>query len=251
MQNNLVSIITPCYNAERFISFAIESVLNQTYPHWELIITDDCSTDNSANIIKDYAQKDNRIKYIKTNTSSGSPAPPRNIAIKEAKGRFIAFLDADDVWLPSKLATQLPFFEKSNVAIVFSNHEKINEQGDRNNRIIKAPKIIDHKKLQKSNYMRCSSVVYDREKVGTMYFKKIGHEDYLLLLEILKKGYLARNTETTEILYRVCKGSVSRNKLKAASWQWSILRKEEKLSLFPACYCFVTYVFNAVGKAIR
>lgn len=251
MQNNLVSIITPCYNAEKFISFAIENVLNQTYPDWELIITDDCSSDNSANIIKAYAEKDKRIKYIKTDTPSGSPTLPRNIALKEAKGRFIAFLDADDIWLPSKLETQLPLFKEDNVAIVFSNHEKINEQGKRNNRIIKAPKIVDHKKLQKSNYMRCSSVVYDREKVGTMYFKKIGHEDYLLLLEILKKGYIAKNTESTEILYRVCKGSVSRNKLRAASWQWNILRNEEKLSFFPACCCFIVYVFNATVKAIK
>ncbi|MDO5760834.1 MAG: glycosyltransferase family 2 protein [Bacteroidota bacterium] len=251
MQNNLVSIIIPCYNAERFISFAIESVLGQTYPYWELIITDDCSSDNSANIINNYAKQDSRIKYLKTDKPSGSPTLPRNIATDIALGRYIAFLDADDIWLPSKLERQLPLFAQKDVAIVFSNHEKINEQGKRNNRIIKAPKTIDHKKLQKSNYMRCSSVVYDSEKVGKMYFKKIGHEDYLLWLDILKKGFVAKNTQTIEILYRVCKGSVSHNKIRAASWQWNILRNEEKLSFFPACYCFLTYMFNAIAKAIK
>lgn len=160
-------------------------------------------------------------------------------------------MDADDIWLPTKLEHQLPLFEQENVAIVFSDYEKIDEQGNRNNRIIKAPKCVDYKKLLRSNYMGCLTVVYDSSKVGKMYFKRLGHEDYVLWLAILKKGFKARNTQTIEALYRINDNSVSSNKLITFKWQWNILRNEAKLSLMYACYCFIHYVINALAKAIK
>ena len=138
----LVSVIIPCYNSERYIVQSIESVIMQTFQQWEMIIVDDCSTDNSADIIKKYEAKDFRIRYLKTNEPSGSPSIPRNIGIREARGRYIAFLDSDDIWLPKKLEEQLKFIDQPNVAMVFSNFEKVDQAGRRTKRKIIAPLIF-------------------------------------------------------------------------------------------------------------
>lgn len=248
MFNELVSIVMPCYNAEKYITSAIESVIKQTYLYWELIIVDDCSTDTSANIIKEYSQKDSRIKYFKTEKPSGSPALPRNIAIDKAQGRFIAFLDADDIWLPTKLEHQLPLFEHEDIAIVFSDYEKIDEQGNRNNRIIKAPKSVDYKDLLKTDVIGNLTGIYDTVKVGKIYNLNIHHEDYALWLSILKKGFTAMNTGNTEALYRVHSNSVSRNKFKTVCWHWNILRNIENLSLFKSMYCLSFYAIKGLCK---
>ena len=143
----MISIITPCHNSQIFLGATIQSVLSQTYPNWELIIVDDCSTDNSVDIIQNYARKDDRIKYFRTDKSSGSPTLPRNIGIEHAKGRYIAFLDSDDAWLPDKLEKQVKLFDDERVAIVFSDYEKMSEEGERNNRVIKAPMKVSYKQL--------------------------------------------------------------------------------------------------------
>ena len=114
----IVSIITPCYNSERFISKTIESILNQTYPYWEMIIVDDGSQDNTRGIIEEYCERDSRIRLIKLKENSGSATIPRNMAIKEAKGRYIAFIDSDDLWKSDKLEKQLSLFDTLNVAVV-------------------------------------------------------------------------------------------------------------------------------------
>ena len=249
--NSIVSIITPCYNASKYISYTIESVLKQTYPNWELIIVDDCSTDNSSDIIKLFISIDTRIKYFKTPKPSGSPVLPRNIAIENAKGRYIAFLDSDDIWLPNKLEEQLKLFEDQKTAIVFSNYEKINEEGERSNRVVKAPSFINYNNLLKSNVIGNLTGIYDTSKVGKIYCENIRHEDYVLWLSILKKGYIARNTNTVTALYRVRENSVSSNKLKILSWQWNILRNIEKISLPKAIYYYLNYAIKAFLKAIK
>ena len=118
--NPLVSVITPCYNAESFIAETIKSVINQTYTNWEMLICDDCSTDNSAKIIKSFCQRDDRIKYLKTDCNTGGPSIPRNVAISNSKGDYLAFLDADDIWLPTKLAVQMNFVCIQKADIVYS-----------------------------------------------------------------------------------------------------------------------------------
>ncbi|MDR3192647.1 MAG: glycosyltransferase [Treponema sp.] len=120
----LVSIITPNYNCAPYLAQTIESVRAQTVPDWEMIIVDDCSTDNSAAIARDYVQKDRRIRFFQTPSQSGSPREPRNLALRMARGRYIAFLDSDDLWLPGKLENQLALFNSNseNTAIVFSNY---------------------------------------------------------------------------------------------------------------------------------
>lgn len=241
----------PCYNSGTFIRQAIESVRNQTFEDWELLVVDDGSTDDSADIIKGMEQMDGRIKYLKTNAPSGSPIVPRNIGVKNALGRYIAFLDSDDAWLANKLERQMKMFEQyEDMAICFSNYEKMTEQGERNNRIIKAPSISTYKQLLLSNVIGCLTAVYDTEKVGKVFFQNHSHEDYILWLDILKRGYVARNTNTVEALYRVRENSVSSNKLKTLSWQWDIYRNVEKISLFRSSYYFLNYAYRAFRKSL-
>lgn len=246
----LVSIITSCYNAEKYIKETIESVIAQTYSNWELLIIDDCSMDNSAQIINEYVAMDSRIKYFKTDKPSGSPTFPRNIGIQNAQGQYIAFLDADDMYCPNKLENQLKCFD-DNVGIVFSNYEKIRFDGYRENRIITAPNVVTYKKLLQSGYIGCSTMMYDTYKTGLMQFKHVGQEDYVFALEILKKGYIAVNTNTVEALYRIVENSRSAQKLEMAKRQWKVLRNIEKLPFIEALYYFGHYAIKGVLKFIK
>ena len=227
----MVSIITPSFNSSAFISQTIDSVLFQTYTDWEMLIVDDCSTDDSASIIKQYSKRDARIKYLKTDLPSGSPCEPRN------------------VWLPNKLEEQLKLFEDADTAIVYSNYEKINEDGERGQRIVTVPPQVSYMELLKGNVIGNLTGIYDTEKVGKVYCSKIHHEDYVLWLSILKKGFVARNTNVVHALYRVRKQSVSANKLAVISWQWNIYRNVEKIGFLKACYYFIHYAWRALLKS--
>ena len=241
----------PAYNAGRFISDAIQSVLEQTYADWELLVCDDCSTDDTATIVKSAAKQDSRIHYLSTNHPSGSPSEPRNRCIEAAQGRYIAFLDSDDMWCPTRLEHQLPLLQEDDVALAFSDYIKMDENGNLHHSVITAPKIVDYRRLLQSNYLGCLTVLLDTKKVGKHYFKRTGHEDYILWLQLLKQGYKAINTQTIEAYYRVSKLSVSSNKFKALSWQWNILRNEEHINLLPSMYYFVYYACNAFIKSRR
>lgn len=247
--DKLVSIIMPVHNAAKYLNESISSVLLQTYLNWELLIVDDCSTDDSFSIITRYVVQDTRIRSFKTLSPSGSPTLPRNIGVEHAQGRYIAFLDSDDAWMPDKLEKQLKLFEDEQVAIVFSDYEKMSEEGERNNRVVRAPREVDYKHLLRSNVIGCLTVIYDTEKVGTMFFPHHAHEDYILWLSILKKGYVARNTGTVEALYRVCLSSVSSNKMRVLFWQWDIYRSVEKVGFLKSVYYFLHYAYKAYKKS--
>ena len=249
--NRQVSVITPCHNSQAFITDTIESVRSQTYQNWEMLIVDDCSTDNSASIIQEYCTKDNRIHYLKTAQPSGSPVIPRNIGIKTAKGRYIAFLDSDDCWLRTKLEDQIPLFEDDNVAIVFTNYEKIASSGERKGRKIIAPATVCYRDLLKGNCIGCLTAIYDTAKTGKVYFQDVGHEDYALWLSILRSGYIAKNSETIGALYRVVEGSLSSNKLEDLKWTWHILRDMERLSCSNSLYYFANYAIRAFIKYLK
>lgn len=241
----------PVYNAERFLGEAIESVLSQTYTDWELWVVDDCSTDGSSRIVRRYMERDARIHYLRTDEASGSPTLPRNRGIENARGRYIAFLDSDDVWLPHKLEEQLREFDDSQTAIVYSDYEKIGEEGKRENRVVKAPLSVDYRQLLLGNVIGCLTAVYDTEKVGKVYLSRHSHEDYILWLSILKQGYMARNTGRVAALYRVRKRSVSSNKLKALSWQWDIYIRIEKTGYVKGIYYFLNYACRAFLKTLK
>lgn len=256
----LASVIMPCYNAGNLISQSIESVTSQTYKDWELLIIDDCSQDNSADVVKAYCEKDSRIKYLKTDVSSGTPAEPRNVGIRAARGRFIAFLDSDDLWLPSKLENQISFFQsckEDSVAVVFSNYGKFSDENKNTGRVVRAPLLVSYKKLLNGNCIGNLTGMFDTEKVGKVYQKKIGHEDYLFWLTCLKPsernkdGWKAANTGTIEACYRQTKTSVSSDKITAFKWTWRIYRKELRLNLMVSLYHFCIYAVKGVVKFLR
>ena len=246
-----VSIIMPCHNGALYISDAINSVLEQTYPDWELIVIDDNSTDKSTAIVQDFCRKDKRIKLLYSNNSCGLPAVPRNIGIEKASGRFIAFLDCDDKWLSSKLERQLSCFSNTDCTIVFSYYEKINENNNICSKIIKSPKIVSYEKLLNGDCIGNLTGIYDSEKVGKIFQKEIHAEDSLMWLEILRRGSYAINTNSLEAQYRIHSNSTSSNKLKSALWNWNIYRKELKLSFPSACFHFCMYLAKAVIKYLK
>lgn len=248
--DKLVSVIMPCFNSENTISKSIEGILYQTYTNFELIIIDDCSVDNSVQIINEYIKNDKRIRLYSTDSNSGRPCIPRNMGIDNAIGNYIAFCDSDDIWLPFKLEEQLSFFDNS-TAIVYSHYEKIDLLYNRNNRIVKAPSYASYKTLLNGNYIGNLTGIYDVSKVGKVPQKNIAHEDYVMWLEILRKGFIGKNTGTVTALYREGKGSFSSSKLKAISWQWNIYRNVLHLNLFKSIYHFILYSFKALIKYLK
>ncbi len=241
-----MSIITALYNCEEYISETINSVLSQNYEKWELLIVDDCSTDNSVEIVKEFIEKDSRIKLYELKRNSGVSVA-RNKAIEMAKGKYIAFLDSDDLWLPDKLEKQISFMKETNVALTYSAYNVIDEDGHTRGVFIPPPKVT-YTDLLKTCSIGCSTAVYDAGKLGKHYLKKVGHEDYALWLKLLKKEKNALGITTVLAKYRLVSGSISGNKLKTAKYQWNIYRKVEKLNFMKSFYYFLHYTYNGFVK---
>jgi teichuronic acid biosynthesis glycosyltransferase TuaG len=249
-ENPLVSIITPSYNSSRFIKDTIESVLNQTYLNWELLISDDCSTDNSVEIIKSYIKLDPRIKLFCLSSNVGA-ASARNISIKNAKGMFIAFLDSDDIWKNDKLERQVKFMQDNNYAFTFSSYDQMYENGVNLNRIIRAPKCIDYKRYRRNTIIGCLTVMINREMTGdfTMPLIRTSHDMALWLL-IMKRGFVAFGMNEVTATYRLVSTSNSSKKWKAAKDVWTVYRQFEKLSYIESIYNFIGYSYNGLIKRI-
>ncbi|MDE5843970.1 MAG: glycosyltransferase [Muribaculaceae bacterium] len=250
-KNPLISIITPCFNAEAYLSQTIESLINQTYTNWELIIINDCSTDNSLNIIKDFQEKDRRIKLYNTCRSSGSPSEPRNIGINNADGEYIAFLDADDIWFSEKLEIQINFMKKNNYDISYSYYEKINWSGVKNNRVIKTRKITTFRNILKSNSIPCLTSMVSKKAIGETRFKQIPQEDFCFWIDILKKGFKAYNMCVVTALYRESPSSRSSNKLAMFKGYWNVIRREQHINFVRCCYFMITYSILGFIKFIK
>ena len=249
MKKNLVSIITPMYNSGKFIKDIIVSVLNQTYEEWEMIIVDDCSTDISPEIVKSYIDSESRIKYIKTDENRGV-SNARNIALKNANGQYIAFLDSDDIWDKEKLEKQINFMKEKDCAISFTSYELIDEDNRKLNKIVRVVPSIDYKTLLKGNVLGCLTVIIDKSKLDfEIKMSGVRHEDYVLWLSILKKGYLAYGMDEVLAQYRKSLTSLSGNKVKSAIWTWNIYRNVEKMPLHKSIYYFINYGINGIKKS--
>lgn len=251
MTDHLVSVITPCYNAADYIADTIESVLAQTYRNWEMIIIDDCSSDKSSEIILSYAEKDGRIHYLKTDSPSGSPSRPRNIGLEHAKGEYIAMLDSDDIWLPSKLEEQLDFISNNGYDFVYSCYEKISHYGVRSGRIIRTKSSADYQDLLKSDEIPCLTALFRSDVIGDVRFVHEEKEDYIFWLGILKKGITAHNTGIVHALYRLSKNSRSSDKVKMFKSQWNVIHNIEGVNFFKAAYCMAIYAFKGIAKRLR
>lgn len=247
---NLVSIITPSYNSSKFIDDCISSVLSQSYIHWELLIVDDFSMDNSKDIILAFSNLDERIKPVFLNKNVGA-AEARNIAIQKSKGKYIAFLDSDDLWESYKLENQLSFMRENNIAFSFSNYQLISEDGLVLSNIILAPKKVTYHSYLKNTIIGCLTVIINREKIGSFEMPNIrSSHDMALWLLIMKRGFSAYGFDENLAKYRVVSSSNTANKINAAKDVWIVYREIEKLSIIYSIFCFICYVFNAIKKRL-
>lgn len=246
----LVSIIMPCYNAERYIAQSIESVLAQTYTNWELLITDDCSSDNSVSIIKSFCEKDTRINLFVSAEHHG-PGDTRNLSLNRANGRFIAFLDNDDIWDPVKLEKQLALMINNGYGFTYTSYELMNESGVPTNKIIRTAEILSVKQYLRNTIIGCSTVILNRDIIGDFQmFKNDTSDDMTLWLSLMHKGFKAYPLPEVLTKYRVRSNSASSNKFNAAKDVWRVYRECENLNLIQSSYNFVCYAFNAVKKRI-
>lgn len=247
MNQPLVSIITPSYNSMHFVVATIQSVLNQTYSNFELIIVDDCSIDNSFEMLSDLSKKDNRIKVYKLEKNSGA-AMARNYGIQVANGKYLAFLDSDDLWDVNKLELQVEFMERNNYVFTFTNYRMIDEQGMPLNKVVNCPSMIDYKNLLKNTTIGCLTVMLNVAELGKPVMPNLQPEDTALWLKILRKNNKAYCLQQELASYRLVGNSASSNKIKVAKKMWIVYRKSENINRIKASWYFINYAWNAVKK---
>jgi len=246
-KEELVSIIMPAYNCGDFIGATLDSVINQSYKNWEVIIVDDCSTDNTADVVQEYIKKDNRIKYHKLEKNSGA-AVARNKAVDLASGKYMAFLDSDDVWFPEKLTKQIGFMEQNDYGFTCTSYTKIDEQGEYLNRTIVAQPKRDYDGVLKT----CpgnSTVVYNAEKLGKFKIPDIKkRNDYVMWLQVIKKEKYLYGIEEPLGSHRIRTEGISSNNKSLVGYHWKVYREIENLSLLKSSYLMVYWVVATVFK---
>lgn len=237
----LVSIITPSYNSSEFIADTIKAVCNQTYKNWELLITDDCSTDNTVEIVQGYMANDKRIKLQRLEKNSGAGIC-RNKSIEVAQGRYIAFCDSDDVWMPQKLEMQLRFMEQKDCALAYSSYMIMDEQKNVLG-VSVCMNRIDLASMKRDDGIGCLTAIYDTSKVGKMYMAPIRkRQDWGLWLEILAKCKVAYGLKEPLAYYRVRTGSISNKKFALVKHNINVYRQILKYSTLKA-YLYFGFVF--------
>lgn len=246
--DGLVSIITPAYNAAAYIAETIESVLAQTYTNWEMLIANDCSKDNTSEIVQSYAAKDKRIKLINLKQNSGA-AVARNTAIQNAKGRYIAFLDSDDLWKKEKLQKQIEFMQQNRYAFTYTSYEHFIGTKENIQNQVQIPKSLNYNQALKGNKIGCLTVMLDRKQIRDIQFVTQKHEDYILWLNILKQGITAYGIQESLALYRTGNSkSISGNKIQSALWTWKVYRERQMLSVVKSIYYMWFYVVSGLKK---
>lgn len=250
MNSNVkVSIITPIYNSEKFIDKCIESVLNQTYNNWEMLLVNDYSSDNSIEIVKEYQKKDSRIKLFHLEINSGA-AIARNLAIEKAEGEIIAFLDSDDVWTSKKLEIHVDFMVKNNTAFSHTSYGFIDEEGKKISKTFHVSNYpVTYKHLLKRTEISCLTAMYDVRKTGKMYMPDIRRkQDYGLWLSILKKGFVSLPLDLELAFYRQRKGSATNNKFRLIRKHYLFLNKTQGLGFLESFYYSIWWGLNGVKK---
>lgn len=241
MDSISVSIITPCYNSEQFLAETIESVLCQTFSNWEMLIVDDCSTDKSYEIASEYAKRDSRIKVYRNEKNQGAFFS-RNFAIEQARGKYIAFLDSDDLWLPVKLEKQLAFMQSNDCDFCFSEYEWIDENSIFLGVKARVIKSLSYKKNLLHNWPGCLTVVYDATKLGLVQGLKKGNgDDYSLFLDALRKAKKAMGLNCVLAKYRRHASSISYNRMKMVKEHFFVLHNIEKIPAFLSVFYVITH----------
>lgn len=231
-----MSVVTPLYNSQAFVADTVHSVLAQTLTDWEMIIVDDASSDDSAAVAESLSKQDHRVKLIQLDVNSGS-AVSRNTAIAAARGRYIAFLDSDDQWKPSKLEKQVRFMEQNGYSFTHTRYEKMTESGQRTGEVVAPPSRLTYADMLKSNQVGCLSAMYDTARFGKCYMPLIRkRQDYGLWLDLLKTERYVYCLPETLAFYRLRSGSISSNKIEIVRYNWELYRKVEKFSRVRSVY---------------
>ena len=245
-----ISVITPVHNSSDYIADTINSVINQTYQNWEMILVDDFSADNSVEIIQAYQEKSNKIKLIQSDTNVGA-AEARNIALRQAKGDYIAFLDSDDMWLPNKLERQTQFMKSNNYAFSFTAYQRVNQNNTKTINRIGVPKFIGYNGFLRNTIIGTLTVMIDKRQTGYFEMPNIrSSHDMVLWCEILKRGFKAYGINEVLAYYRIVGDSNTAKKWKAAKDVWRVYRDIEKMSWLKSAFNFSLYAFNALKKRI-
>jgi len=242
----LVSIVTPAYKAERVIAETIRSVQAQSYPNWEMLIVEDGSPDGTADVVAGFVAEDSRVRLIRQ--ANAGPAMARQVALDHARGRYIAFLDSDDMWLPNKLERQLAFMACGRASFTYTAFRRMQANGSGLGHLIEVPAQMTYRRLLGNTAIATSTVMIDRVATGQLRMTKAYYDDFALWLSILKRGHVAYGLSDDLMRYRVMDESVSRNKVKSARMVWQTYRDIESLSASAAAMCFVRYLFNAWRK---
>lgn len=235
---DMVSVVVPVYNAEKYLERTIKSVINQTIVEWELLLIDDCSTDGSRDIMRRYESDKIRCFYCEKNQG---PANARNIGLTHAKGRYLAFVDSDDLWEPEKLERQLAFMKKHEYPFTFTSYEFADEHANRNGCVAHAPAKVDYKSILRSSTIAPSTAILDREQIEDRLIHMpvdVEREDAATWMQILKTGICAYGLDEVLTIYCRHEGAYSGNKFKAVIGKWNLYRKVEGFSI-PKSFCYV------------
>lgn len=250
MSEGKVSIIIPVHNAKNYIDETVNSVLSQTENDWELILAENGSDDGTAEELERLSLTDERIRVLRLTTKGAALA--RNEGLKASKGRYIAFLDADDLWKPEKLEKEIRFMQETNAAFAFTGYEFGDENAAPTGKIVHVPETLNHKQAMKNTTIFTSTVMFDTNLIDKekLFMPNIKSEDTALWWSVLRQGYLAHGLNENLVLYRRPTKSLSSNKIEALRRIWNLYRKWEKLSFFKSCWYFINWAFRAVGRRI-
>lgn len=247
-----ISIIVPVFNAEKYISETIDCVRNQTYANWELLLIDDGSTDKSRQVIEELLLKnpDERIRLLMKENSGA--ARTRNAGLEAAKGRYIAYLDADDLWREEKLEKQLDFMREREAAFSFTDYEFADRDGAGTGKVVRVPDSLTYKQALKNTTIFTSTVMFDTDKISKeqLLMPAIKSEDTALWFRVLRQGYTAYGLDENLVRYRRMGGTLSSNKLEALRRIWNLYRKAEGLSFFYSAYNFCFWAVHAVKRRL-
>lgn len=247
-----VTVVTPSWNSEKYIEHTIKSVQAQTYTNWEMIIVDDCSTDNTVKIVREISEKDSRIKLL-IQPENGGAAKARTRSMQSRTGRYVAYLDADDIWKPDKLEKQIQFMKEKSCGFSCTSYEVINDAGTPLNKYVHMLPKVDCVGFLTNNLLQTVGIMVDTEKVdkSLLVMPNIRRrQDAATWLQILKAGHECYGLDEILAEYRRADNSLSSNKVKAAKGIWSLYRDIEHLSLSFSCYCFIRYAVLAVWKRV-
>lgn len=240
MNQHLVSIITPAYRAAAFIQDTIRSAQQQDYAAWEMLVVDDCSPDDTSERVMEIARGDARVRLLRQPSNQG-PAVARNTALEAAGGRFVAFLDSDDVWLPGKLSAQLKFMASRDAALSYTEFRRMSPDGQRVGHRVGVPATLTYRQLLCNTAIATSTVIVDQLRTGALRVPIAPYDDYAAWLSILRRGHIAHGFRQDLMRYRVVGGSISRSKRRSASWVWRTYRQIEGMGLLHSSWCFANY----------